>query len=78
MHYSYGHEFIILSKTRINQAVLDSPKMKKYLEKHNSKFVKPVKGKYELLEEQQIQEQGYICTFKEMIVTNFIQCHNLK
>lgn len=54
---------------------------KQYLEKRNSAFVKPMKGECELLdilEEQQIQEQGYICTFKEMTVTEFIRIHNLK
>ena len=54
---------------------------KQYLEKRNSAFVKPMKGECEvldILEEQQTSQQGFICTFKEMIVTNFIQCHNLK
>lgn len=54
---------------------------KRYLEKRNSAFVKPMKGECEvldILEEQQIQEQGYICTFKEMTVLQFIQQHNLK
>lgn len=54
---------------------------KRYLEKRNSAFVKPMKGEYEvldILEEQQTQEQGYICTFKEMTVLQFIQLHNLK
>lgn len=54
---------------------------KKYLEKRNSTFVKPMKGEYEvldILEEQQTPQQGYICTFKEMTVLQFIQRHNLK
>ncbi|MDE5558340.1 MAG: hypothetical protein K2J32_11760 [Ruminococcus sp.] len=54
---------------------------KRYLEKRNSAFVKPMKAECEvldILEEQQIQEQGYICTFKEMTVLQFIQQHNLK
>ncbi len=54
---------------------------KQYLEKRNSAFVKPMKGESEvldILEEQQTQEQGYICTFKEMTVTEFIRIHNLK
>ena len=32
----------------------------------------------DILEEQQTPEQGYICTFKEMTVLQFIQRHNLK
>jgi len=54
---------------------------KRYLEKRNATFVKPMKGECEvldILEEQQTQEQGYICTFKEMTVLQFIQLHNLK
>ena len=54
---------------------------KRYLEKRNAAFVKPIKGECEvldILEEQQTQEQGYICTFKEMTVTEFIRIHNLK
>ncbi len=54
---------------------------KKYLEKRNSAFIKPMKGECEvldILEEQQTPEQGYICTFKEMTVLQFIQLHNLK
>ncbi|MCM1316520.1 MAG: hypothetical protein NC244_14250, partial [Alistipes senegalensis] len=54
---------------------------KQYLEKRNSTFVKPMKSECEvldILEEQQTQEQGYICTFKEMTVLQFIQLHNLK
>ena len=54
---------------------------KRYLEKRNSAFVKPMKGEYEvldILEEQQTQEQGYTCTFKEMTILQFIQRHNLK
>jgi len=54
---------------------------KRYLEKHNSAFVKPMKGECEvldILEEQQTPQHGYICTFKEMTVTEFIQIHNLK
>ncbi|MDE5618904.1 MAG: hypothetical protein K2I80_00045, partial [Ruminococcus sp.] len=54
---------------------------KKYLEKRNSSFVKPMKGEYEvldILEEQQTPQHGYICTFKEMTVTEFIKIHNMK
>ena len=54
---------------------------KQYLEKRNSTFVKPMKGECEvldILEAQQTQEQGYICTFQEMTVTEFISMHNLK
>ncbi len=54
---------------------------KRYLEKRNSAFVKPMKSECEvldILEEQQTQEHGYICTFKEMTVLQFIQLHNLK
>ena len=54
---------------------------KKYLEKRNSTFVKPMKGECEvldILEEQQTPEQGYICEFKEMTVLEFIQIHNLR
>ncbi|MCM1474059.1 MAG: virulence-associated E family protein, partial [Muribaculaceae bacterium] len=54
---------------------------KQYLEKRNSAFVKPMKAECEvldILEEQQTPEQGYICTFKEMTVLQFIQLHNLK
>ena len=54
---------------------------KRYLEKRNSAFVKPMKGEYEvldILEEQQTPEQDYICTFRDMTVTEFIKIHNLK
>lgn len=54
---------------------------KRYLEKRNSAFVKPMKAECEvldILEEQQTQEQGYICTTREMTVTEFIQKHNLR
>ena len=54
---------------------------KRQLEKRNAVFVKPMKAECEvldILEEQQTQEQGYICTFKEMTVLQFIQLHNLK
>ena len=54
---------------------------KRYLEKRNSAFLKPMKGECEvldILEEQQTPQQGYICTFKEMTVLQFIQLHNLK
>ena len=54
---------------------------KRYLEKRNSAFVKPMKSEYEvldILEEQQTQEKGYVCTFKEMTVSEFIQRNNLK
>ncbi|MDE5583598.1 MAG: hypothetical protein K2J08_07830 [Ruminococcus sp.] len=54
---------------------------KRYLEKRNSAFVKPMKGECEvldILEEQQTPQQGYTCTFKEMTITEFIQRHNLK
>ena len=54
---------------------------KAHLEKRNSAFVKPMKGECEvldILEEQQTPEQGYICTFKEMTVLEFIQRHNLR
>ncbi len=54
---------------------------KRYLEKRNSAFVKPMKSECEvldILEEQQTQEHGYNCTTKEMTVLQFIQQHNLK
>ncbi|MDE6036370.1 MAG: hypothetical protein K2G36_10760 [Ruminococcus sp.] len=54
---------------------------KRYLEKRNSAFVKPMKSECEvldILEEQQTPQQGYICTFKEMTILQFIQLHNLK
>lgn len=54
---------------------------KNQLEKRNSSFVKPMKGECEvldILEEQQTPQQGYICTFKEMTVLQFIQMHNLR
>jgi len=54
---------------------------KRYLEKRNSAFVKPMKGECEvldILEEQQTPQQGYTCTFKEMTVLEFIKIHNLK
>ncbi|MCM1474154.1 MAG: virulence-associated E family protein, partial [Muribaculaceae bacterium] len=54
---------------------------KQYLENRNSTFVKPMKGECEvldILEEQQTPQQGYVCTFKEMTVTEFIRIHNLK
>ena len=54
---------------------------KRYLEKRNSAFVKPMKSECEVLDilaEQQTPEQGYTCTTKEMTVLQFIQCHNLK
>ncbi len=40
-----------------------------------------MKGEHEvldILEEQQTPQQGYVCTFKEMTVLQFIQHHNLK
>ena len=54
---------------------------KQYLEKRNSTFVKPMKAECEvldILEEQQTPQQGYICTLKEMTITEFIQKHSLK
>ena len=54
---------------------------KQYLEKRNSAFTKPMKGECEVLDilaEQQTPENGYICTFKEMTVLQFIQMHNLR
>ncbi len=54
---------------------------KRYLEKRNSAFVKPMKGECEVLDvlvEQQTQEKNYICTTKEMTVSEFIQHNNLK
>lgn len=54
---------------------------KQQLEKRNFSFVKPMKGECEvldILEEQQTPQQGYICTFKEMTVLQFIQIHNLR
>ena len=54
---------------------------KQYLEKRNSAFTKPMKGECEVLDilaEQQTPENGYICTFKEMTVFQFIQMHNLR
>ncbi|MDE5861738.1 MAG: hypothetical protein K2H28_06035 [Ruminococcus sp.] len=54
---------------------------KRYLEKRNSAFVKPMKAECEvldILEEQQTPQQGYICTLKEMTITEFIQKHSLK
>ena len=54
---------------------------KRYLEKRSSTFVKPMKGECEvldILEEQQTPQQGYICIFKEMTITTFIQHNNLK
>ena len=32
----------------------------------------------DILEEQQTPENGYICTFKEMTVLQFIQMYNLR
>ena len=54
---------------------------KAHLEKRNSAFVKPMKGEYEvldILEQEQTPQQGYICTFKDMTVLEFIQLHNLR
>ena len=54
---------------------------KQQLEKRNSAFTKPMKAECEVLDvlaEQQTPEQGYICTFKEMTVLEFIQRNNLK
>ena len=54
---------------------------KRYLEKRNSAFVKPMKAECEvldILEQEQTQQQGFICTFKEMTVLQFIQKHGLK
>ena len=54
---------------------------KRYLEKRNSTFVKPMKSECEVLDilaEQQTAEQGYTCTTKEMTVTEFIKINNLK
>lgn len=58
-----------------------SDEEKKQLEKRNSSFVKPMKGEYEVLDilaEQQTPQNNFICTFKEMTVTEFIRIHNLK
>lgn len=54
---------------------------KRYLEKRNSAFVKPMKSECEvldILQQEQTVEQGYICTTKDMTVTEFIKIHNLK
>lgn len=54
---------------------------KQHLKKRNSSFVKPMKGECEvldILEEQQTPQNGYICTFKEMTVLQFIQTHSLR
>ena len=54
---------------------------KRYLEKRNATFVKPMKAECEvldILEQEQTQQQGFICTFKEMTVLQFIQKHGLK
>ena len=54
---------------------------KQYLEKRNSAFVKPMKAEMEVLDvlaEQQISEQNYICAVKEMTVSAFIQHNNLR
>ena len=54
---------------------------KKHLEKRNSAFVKSMKGECEVLDvlaEQQTPEQGFVCTFKEMSVSAFIQHNNLR
>ena len=54
---------------------------KRYLEKRNSEFVKPMKGEQEVLDtlaEQQTQEKGFACTTKEITVTEFIQHNGLK
>lgn len=58
-----------------------SDEEKKQLEKRNSSFVKPMKGECEVLDilaEQQTPQNNFICTFKEMTVTEFIRIHNLK
>lgn len=52
----------------------------KFLEKRNSKFMKPMKAEHEvldILEEEQTPETGYICTFEEMTVLDFIRRHSL-
>jgi len=54
---------------------------KQYLEKRNADFVKPMKAEDEILdilEQEQIPEQDYVCTFKYMTVYQFIQRHNLR
>ena len=54
---------------------------KRYLEKRNSVFVKPMKSECEvldILQQEQTIEQGYICTTRDMTVTEFIKIHNLK
>ncbi len=54
---------------------------KQHLKKRNASFVKPMKGECEvldILEEQKTSQNGYICTFKEMTVLQFIQMHNLR
>ena len=54
---------------------------KQVLEKRNSEFIKPLKGEREVLDilaEQQRQEQGYICTLREMTVTEFIRINGIK
>ena len=54
---------------------------KRYLEKRNSAFVKPMKAEQEvidILQEQQTPENGYDCIIKEMTVTEFIHYNDLK
>ena len=54
---------------------------KAHLTKRNASFLKPMKGECEvldILEKEQTPQQGYICTFKEMTVLDFIELHNLK
>ncbi len=68
-------------RERISSCFRLTENEKQYLEKRNSAFTKPMKGEMEvldILEEQQTPESGYICTFKEMTVLEFIQRNNLK
>ena len=54
---------------------------KRHLEKRNAAFMKPMKGECEVLDalaEQQTPNQGYVCEFKEMTVSAFIQHNNLR
>ena len=75
------YHLIISQEKEVSSCFRLTESEKKHLEKRNSAFVKPMKAECEvldILEEQQTLQQGYICTFKEMTVLEFIQRNNLK
>lgn len=79
--WSQVYHLVISQGKEISSCFRLTENEKQYLEKRNSAFVKPMKGEYEvldILEQEQTPQQGYVCTFKEMTVLEFIQHHNLR